>query len=162
MSERPKRRLPSKLAVALHWHEWQERTNTIAPWGFVDWGEPSCWACGWFQPTWKDWQDAELERCHIVPRGAPFDGLDGAQNLVLMCHSCHADHPDFENPEDTYEWMRNRSSVISALEFGLLTICDGHLVPTPQGIRYLHDLFVANDRPCPCQECSPERWSGAA
>lgn len=52
------------------------------------WGRPvdQCWSCR--QPCERP------ERAHLIDR--VFGGLDGPQNLVLMCPSCHKLMPSYE------------------------------------------------------------------
>lgn len=65
---RPPRRMSSVEAIAAH-H-----------------GLPagSCWRCG---------RPDDVERAHLIDRSR--DGLDGLQNLVLLCHRCHAAMPSY-------------------------------------------------------------------
>lgn len=71
MSSRPKRRMPSQ-------------TRILRYWGIE---EPRCFRC--LVPT------RGLERAHLVDR---WDGgLDGAQNIALLCQSCHAQMRVFRN-----------------------------------------------------------------
>ena len=91
-------------------YENHERT---LPWseGGVDWGEPCCWACGYYAETWpmgslKAWNTAtSLHRCHVIPHA--LGGSDEPLNLVLMCSRCHEESPDHANPNFLFEWMRN-------------------------------------------------------
>jgi len=55
--------------------------HIAAEWGLDD-DDRQCMACGDGVDEWN-----ELERCHVVVRHA--GGLDGAQNLWLLCRPCH-------------------------------------------------------------------------
>src|SRR5689334_5981152 len=81
----------------------------------IDWGEPSCFACGWMaadrdaEPVlWRVWEEALLERCHLVPHA--LGGLDCADNLVLLCGRCHRDAPDVATPDYMLRWIGARES----------------------------------------------------
>ena len=76
--------MPSAAKVALHW-----RRRTIA-----------CFLCGAVAECWND-----LERAHLIDRWA--GGLDGAQNLVLLCGFCHRIQPIFEPGDEAraLEWV---------------------------------------------------------
>lgn len=54
----------------------------IAEYHKLDMDDPSCMACGEGMETWR-----ECERAHVIARW--LGGLDGAQNLWLLCHFCH-------------------------------------------------------------------------
>jgi 5-methylcytosine-specific restriction endonuclease McrA len=69
MTDRGERKLATLKAVARHHGR----------------PEDSCWRCGR--------TDAHLERAHLVDRMQ--DGLDGPQNLALLCPSCHAMMPPY-------------------------------------------------------------------
>jgi len=128
----------SKAAVANYWMEWEAENGKPAPWvqlvngyGFWDYGEPSCMACGIWHWNWdepypgksqfsrgpfwemaRQWNRSRLERCHIVSiyRGGP----DEVSNMVLMCGLCHDYQPDTDDPEDTFRYMRRRHWMDSA------------------------------------------------
>ncbi|SHN87660.1 HNH endonuclease [Bradyrhizobium erythrophlei] len=90
---------------------------------FIDWGEPSCWACGFHYGTkydvksadasWKTilgcWQKIPLQRCHIVPRS--LGGSDGPSNRFLMCRECHDLQPNTPFPDIFFEWVRAQSHI---------------------------------------------------
>jgi HNH endonuclease len=109
--------LPSKAQIFSHW---KDRFPDIGI--FVDWGEPSCWACGFHYSTkydvrssdagWKKilngWDRVPLQRCHIVPRS--LGGTDEPSNLFLMCRECHDLAPNTALPKIFFEWVRAQSS----------------------------------------------------
>ena len=104
----------SKWAIASHWIEWEKKYQVAPPFGFFDWGEPSCMACGKWREEWDEpktlsgrWNRATLQKCHVVP--LYMDGADDPSNMVLMCDQCHAQQPDSRDPEITYQYMRKRT-----------------------------------------------------
>lgn len=111
---RSARKMPSKMAIAQYWIQWEMDRRENPPFGFFDWGEPACMRCGYWDESWDDiepsekhpyrrWNFAALERCHVVPRY--LGGSDEVSNLVLMCHPCHARQPDSQDPGVTFEYM---------------------------------------------------------
>ena len=63
----------------------------------VDWSEAEthCWRCGC---------ENNLERCHIIPDA--LGGKDEPENLVLLCHRCHADGPNVLDKEIMWDWIK--------------------------------------------------------
>lgn len=54
-----------------------------------------CWRCGYKVP---------LEKCHIIS-----DSLGGKaepSNLVLLCHRCHLENPNVNDPQIMWDWIR--------------------------------------------------------
>lgn len=119
--------MPSITAIVDYWIQWEKQNQRVAPFGFFDWGEPACMACGiwlekWDMPaftkketyptdTWhiaKIWEACTLERCHIVARRN--GGASTPNNFVMMCRRCHKDSPDHSEPEVLFHWMANRES----------------------------------------------------
>jgi hypothetical protein len=108
--------LPSKAQIFSHW---KDRLRDVGK--FVDWGEPSCWVCGFHygakydikssDATWSKildcWDRVPLQRCHIVPRS--LGGTDEPSNLFLMCRECHDLAPNTALPEIFFEWARGQS-----------------------------------------------------
>lgn len=68
----------------------------------VDWCDAStrCWSCA---------DEVRCERCHIIPRS--LGGSDEPDNLVLLCHQCHQENPNTEDPQLFWEWLKSRSSI---------------------------------------------------
>lgn len=112
-----RRSMPRKSDIAKHWRD------KIFDLGlFMDWGEPSCWACGIFdsshdiedstQPLdeiFKVWDKQQyLERCHVVPRS--LGGCNCHGNLVLLCKNCHNENPDTRNLNTFKLWLQNRKN----------------------------------------------------
>ena len=109
--------VPSKSQIAKYWRE------KIFDLGlFMDWGEPSCWACGRFESEndiidsklklndiFKVWDKQKyLERCHVIPKA--IGGCNCHGNIVLLCKECHKDNPDTDNVEMFKKWIQNRKS----------------------------------------------------
>lgn len=95
---------------------WKERLPALG--FFIDWGEPSCFACrfhygtkydikrsdaGWHE-IFECWNSIPLQRCHIVPRS--LGGTDEVANLFLMCRECHDPAPNTNIPEIFFDWAR--------------------------------------------------------
>jgi len=109
--------LPSKASIFDHWKDRFPKLGI-----FIDWGEPSCWACGFHYGTrfdiktpkasWEDilsaWERMPLQRCHIVPRS--LGGRDEPSNLFLMCRECHDLAPNTSIPEIFFEWAKAQSA----------------------------------------------------
>jgi 5-methylcytosine-specific restriction endonuclease McrA len=103
--------LPSKAETFFHWKD-----RLVDMGIFIDWGEPSCWTCGFHygskydikssDASWSKilngWERIPLQRCHIVPRS--LGGMDESSNLFLMCRECHDLQPNTALPEIFLEW----------------------------------------------------------
>lgn len=108
--------LPSKAQI---FDYWKDRLRDIGV--FIDWGEPSCWACGFHYGTkydikrsnadWDEiflgWDRMPLQRCHIVPRS--LGGTDDPSNLFLMCRECHDLAPNTAIADIFFQWVRSQS-----------------------------------------------------
>jgi 5-methylcytosine-specific restriction endonuclease McrA len=110
---RPADKLPSKSQIFEYWKD------RFQPLGFfIDWGEPSCWACGFHydvkydikrsDASWaqilRGWDKIPLQRCHIVPRS--LGGSDEPGNLFLMCRECHDAAPNTIIADVFIEWAK--------------------------------------------------------
>lgn len=108
--------MPKKSEVFKYWKE------RIFDLGFlIDWGEPSCWACGEFwngryditsskasyEQILKVWEKVPLQRCHIIPRS--LGGSNKPSNLFLMCKECHDLAPNTSIPETFFQWAGKQS-----------------------------------------------------
>lgn len=107
--------LPSKTGIFEYWKE-----RLFVHGLFIDWGEPSCWVCGFHygakydikcsDASWEEihdcWERIPLQRCHIVPRS--LGGSDTVENLFLMCRECHDLAPNTNIPEIFFEWSRSQ------------------------------------------------------
>ncbi|KYG76461.1 HNH endonuclease [Roseivirga echinicomitans] len=111
------KQLGRKSEIAKHWRE------SIFKLGlFMDWGEPSCWACGIFDnkhdiqdstlamdEIFKVWDKQNyLERCHVIPKS--LGGCSCSGNIVLLCKRCHKDNPDTNDLLTFKLWIQNRKS----------------------------------------------------
>lgn len=105
--------LPSKSQIFEYWK------NRLSDKGLsIDWGEPSCWVCGFHYQSKYDtkrpdasreeilrcWEKTPLQRCHLVPRS--LQGSDSVENLFLMCRECHDLAPNTNTPDIFFEWAR--------------------------------------------------------
>ena len=111
--------LPSKSAIAGYWLEDDRLYHEHGI--LMDWGEPSCWACGdgWdgrydvkqrnlsFSQLMALWEKAPLQRCHIV--ASSIGGSDDVPNLVLMCAECHDLAPNTTDRSLLFRWMRQQN-----------------------------------------------------
>lgn len=109
-------KMPSKSEV---FEYWKERIFDLG--FFIDWGEPSCWACGEFwngryhitnpkasyEKILNCWEKVPLQRCHIIPRS--LGGSNEPSNLFLMCKECHDLAPNTSIPEIFFQWARRQS-----------------------------------------------------
>jgi hypothetical protein len=107
--------MPAKANIAKYWKD--EKCHEFFGY-FMDWGEPSCWACG----KWNEKYDMDLnnvkdvfsswnkhpylDRCHIMARA--LGGCNCEANLALLCKDCHKASPDTKNIHLFANWVRNR------------------------------------------------------
>ena len=136
MSATPRKNI-SRSSIAEYWAAWERENGKQAPWSSHgwDWGEPACMAGGHWKPGWDNpktvkvrWNETSLEKCHIVP--LYLGGADEVSNMVLMCSSCHSEHPDSTDPEVTFGYMRARTlfdclGVGGTLAKGLIGLASG-------------------------------------
>ncbi len=108
--------LPSKSQIFEYWKD-----RLLEKGFFIDFGEPSCWGCGFHYGTKYDikrpdaswetilrcWEKIPLQRCHIIPRS--LCGADSVENMFLMCRECHDTAPNTNIPEIFFEWARSQS-----------------------------------------------------
>ena len=134
-----KRKRVAKSTVAKYWlkkrveEEWDTLTEESPEYPFFqklvlqDWGEPSCWACGWWDgvnpelvdctleeaehPTkfWKAWDRSSLEACHIVPHSRGWAG--DPSNILLLCADCHSECCDVTNPKYMKLWVGAKKTI---------------------------------------------------
>lgn len=92
---RPPRRMPSAGVIARHWGTSKRR----------------CMRCG---------LGCRPDRAHIVDRQA--GGLDGVQNLWLLCPECHDEMPSVQPDQvpGAWRWLRLNSRVDEAIAMGFL------------------------------------------
>lgn len=114
-----KKWMPSRAKIAYYWTKGSYQYFDY----LMDWGEPSCWACGIFADSLdvdvsdskdfemlKVWTNHDyLQRCHIVPKA--FGGCNCEANLVLLCRRCHQSSPDTRDPIHFVNWVKNKKKV---------------------------------------------------
>ena len=98
---------PATLTIVEYW------LSNETPWGgFIDFNEPSCFACGYFKSEdshssgWTSWEKASkkgLEKAHVVPYA--LDGSNEPSNFVLLCKQCHRLAPNVGTPQAMFDWM---------------------------------------------------------
>jgi hypothetical protein len=115
----PYRNSTTRAAIAEYWLDTAEgRERLPENEARFDWGEPNCFACGFWGTTddeppdvWKAWNRARLDRCHLVPR--TLGGDDQPANLVLLCSRCHRDAPNVADPTYMLRWIADRGSWVT-------------------------------------------------
>ena len=55
-----------------------------------------CWRCGYKRNT---------ERCHVIPHS--LGGIDEPSNYRLLCHDCHLENPNVNDPNAMDNWIRS-------------------------------------------------------
>lgn len=108
-------RLPDKGSIASYWLRTEDGRGRCVL--LIDWLEPRCWACGFYNthydipgsPSDDDfhrvWNSAKyLERCHLVPDS--LGGTADVSNLVLLCSYCHEMAPDVQDPDIMLRWIQ--------------------------------------------------------
>ena len=78
-----------------------------------DLGEPTCFACGYYAKFWDEvrdiqerWNKARLDKAHLTPWS--LGGRNDATNIVLLCERCHQKSPDYIDPLEMLNWMKNK------------------------------------------------------
>ena len=136
----PRRRIrTSKPKIAEYWLGTENgRARLPGNSALIDFGEPSCFACGWMATDpdespelWRVWDRASLHRCHLVP--AALGGRDTPDNLVLLCPRCHVEAPDVGDPDYMLRWISVHESWGNLLMRELQAALDRHQV-LPQEI----------------------------
>lgn len=104
--------MPKKSRILSYWFEGTKKG--YQRFGFVDIGEPMCWACERpfdfsesTEPKLR-WNNADLERCHIIPQS--LDGEDSPENLALLCYSCHVQSPDTINKQPFFTFVKSKKT----------------------------------------------------
>ena len=110
------------------------------PNGFIDWGEPACFACGYYQERWdhtppwdeeqdgpvpdrvlnERWRLSRLQKAHL--QGYQFGGDNDPDNYAMLCRRCHIDAPDVPDPFVMVEWMRRRPPFAASLTAEVMQI----------------------------------------
>lgn len=103
---------PHAYDIAQHWSRGEFAAE-------IDWGEPACFACGWFSadaPAYPDvtcrqaWERSGLERAHIVPHA--LNGPNDVDNYLMLCPPCHRDAPDWDEPSVMIGWAKQRPAYL--------------------------------------------------
>lgn len=95
--------MPNREAIKAHWFPDKFAQFGVARHGQIRDDELvacECWACG---------DTRRVERCHIV--SIEDGGPNTADNLVLLCHSCHVES-EYMTPETFWQWMRNSRQTV--------------------------------------------------
>jgi len=103
--------LPTRFEIAEYWVAKELR--------FVcDLGEPSCFACHYWDEKWdlhqsinKRWELSGLERAHII--AAADGGSPQPENLLLLCRRCHIEAPMVTIPAVMIDWALQRQDWIA-------------------------------------------------
>lgn len=102
--------------------------------GGIDWGEPACFACGYFQERWdriapwdeatqgptpdsvlnERWERSRLQKAHLT--GYQFDGSNDPDNYAMLCRRCHIDAPDTPDAVAMVRWIERRTPFMSMLQ----------------------------------------------
>jgi len=103
--------MPSRFSIATYWAKREPKF-------VIDLGEPSCFACHYFQEHWDEpntmqerWNKARLERAHIVADS--IGGSVDVENFVLLDRQCHREAPMTNSRELFLQWVHNRESWLS-------------------------------------------------
>lgn len=125
---KPKRPVPPKAISIVR--AFTERWGHVG--GFIDWGEPACFACGYYQerwgrPAWDEdtqgptpdrvlnerWERSALQKAHLC--GYQFGGDNEADNFAMLCRRCHIEAPDTPDAEVMVRWIERRTPYSVAL-----------------------------------------------
>jgi hypothetical protein len=91
--------MPTVRKIAEFW----SHTDTFEPPDMYEPDNLKCFACGLPAPN--------LDRCHLIPRGA--GGSDLPSNLVLLCKRCHAAAPNVGiSAQPMIQWIQARENYI--------------------------------------------------
>lgn len=99
-------------------HQYWYSNQHQLPISIHDVGEPTCYACGWFN-GFHALEDPDrepkmatsrlfrgLERAHVIPKSV--GGSNCLSNFALLCRECHVEAPDTKDSEFFWRWVRNR------------------------------------------------------
>lgn len=106
------RSMPSVDDVVEFWRENGAREWTHAE--TIGWGEPFCFGCGWLAPVREglssSWRESTswLDRAHLQDHCVAGD--DSPANLVMLCHLCHVDMPEFDDRDTALQWVKDVAS----------------------------------------------------
>jgi hypothetical protein len=97
MARRSTAAMPKARAIAMHWLEKAKlggmEAEVVLEFGSTVDQVTCCWRCG----------ARSVERAHIV--AASQGGTDDADNLLLLCHTCHMWQPDGATREEQMQWV---------------------------------------------------------
>ena len=114
-----------------------------------------CWACG--LPSWiisdekiselddleKDWNNEKsLQKAHILAKS--LGGPEIANNLFLLCPTCHAESPDTRENANFFAWVyykRKNENYITIMNKELERACKMKNID----IQIVLDYFSSND-----------------
>jgi hypothetical protein len=80
------------------------KTKIVSKMTSIDHDYPQCWACHVAVTKWSS-----LERCHIIPRSSGGGGK--ADNLILMCRSCHIESPTINDADSLWFWLSHKRTI---------------------------------------------------
>lgn len=123
-----------------------ERWQRIPCLPFIDWGEPACFACGYFQPRWDEvapwdesmdgptpdkvlnerWERSRLQKAHLI--GYQFDGPNTPDNYAMLCRRCHIDAPDVPDAEQMVRWIARGEPYSAALAREVIAAAPDELI----------------------------------
>lgn len=107
---------PPRERIAAYWREeGRARSGLLAARASLP---PACFACQHTSRGWKTWNQAKLERAHIIARGD--GGSIEPSNFVLLCAECHEEAPMVLDPRamiafcaerEQSDWRRARLAI---------------------------------------------------
>jgi len=107
------KRSTTRYEIAKYWQQYHERF-------VIDIGEPSCFACGYWDMKWdmhstaeECWNKAGLERAHII--ATSIGGEDTPSNYLLLCPRCHVLAPMTNQRDWIIRWALTREKWLNQL-----------------------------------------------
>lgn len=108
---------------------------------FIDWGEPACFACGYYQPRWtalspwheptdgptpdsvlnERWEKSRLQKAHLIPHS--LGGSNEPNNYAMLCRRCHRDAPDTSDGAAMVRWIARRETYNATLANEFIGFC---------------------------------------
>lgn len=151
---------PTPQAIHEWWHDY-DFDRWFHWFGQCDIGEPTCYACGWYDGGSKisngvircyeqTYEFAGLERGHLVSHAA--GGSNHPSNLVLLCRPCNLATPMFERAQwdEATEWVRDafdpKGHVPVKFTEPVPVVGDDELTETTRWLIAVRDLWIAG---CP-------------
>ena len=140
----------TRWQIAQHWAKnWNSETTKFV----VDLGEPSCFACGYYEQDWDEpktaeacWNNSGLDRAHIVADS--IGGADSPENFLLLCRSCHIKAPMTNDPQIMLTWAIKRDSHWTTFWREAEREWTKYNIPLDLDLSRVKDFFVSvqNDR----------------